>query len=212
MANGRIPKATRQEILSILQRKGQATVQELCQELGITTTGIRQQLVALERDGLASYQEIRRGVGRPRYVYSLSEGAESLFPRSYDALASGLIAGLKEMGGKRKLALILSKMAQARAASYRHRTEGKDLRARVAETVRILEETGTPADWEEAEEQYVIHVRSCPYPRVARHHPEVCNLEMQFIALLVQSHVKMAQWAFEGNEHCVCLVTPRKAD
>ncbi len=211
MVSREMQSTTRQEILALLQRKGKVTVKDLSQELGITTTGIRQQLVALERDGLINYQEIRRGVGRPRFVYSLSEEAESLFPRSYDVLAEGLIAGLKAMGAAKKLAAIFSKMAEARAARYIQRTEGKSLLDRVVETVRILEETGTPADWEETPGQYLIHVRSCPYPRVARHHPEVCDLEIEFVARLLGAKVAVTQHAFDGHDHCTCVVTAGEA-
>ena len=84
-------QSTRQQMLEYLQRSGRATVKELGQLLGLTATGIRQHLTVLERDGLVDAREERGRVGRPTLVYSLTEKADSLFPKTYDVLASVLL-------------------------------------------------------------------------------------------------------------------------
>ena len=91
-------QTTRQEILDHLQKHGRATVKELGQLLGLTSTGIRQHLTVLERDGLVLAREERGRVGRPTLVYSLTDKAESLFPRGYDELANPLLEELR--GGR----------------------------------------------------------------------------------------------------------------
>jgi len=50
-------QSTRQSILEYLQRQGRATVKELGALLGLTSTGIRQHLTVLERDGLVEWQQ-----------------------------------------------------------------------------------------------------------------------------------------------------------
>src|SRR3990167_9315351 len=74
-------QSTRQHILEYLQRQGRATVKELGNLLGLTSTGIRQHLTVLERDGLVDAREERGRVGRPTLVYSLTEKADALFPK-----------------------------------------------------------------------------------------------------------------------------------
>ncbi len=66
-------QTTRQQILEYLQRHGRATVKELGQVLRLTSTGIRQHLTVLERDGLVVAREERGRVGRPTLVYTLPE-------------------------------------------------------------------------------------------------------------------------------------------
>ena len=61
-------QTTRQRILEHLQRHGQGTVKDLGQTLGLTSTGIRQHLTVLERDGLVLAREERGRVGRPTLV------------------------------------------------------------------------------------------------------------------------------------------------
>src|SRR5207247_6479624 len=85
-------QSTRLRILEYLQRNGRATVKELGQLLGLTSTGIRQHLTVLERDGLVAVREERGRVGRPNLVYSLTDEADAVFPRTYDVRASVLRA------------------------------------------------------------------------------------------------------------------------
>ncbi|HEY8490926.1 MAG TPA: winged helix-turn-helix transcriptional regulator, partial [Dehalococcoidia bacterium] len=61
-------QATREAILRYLRREGRATVKELGRTLGLTSTGIRQHLTVLERDGLVESREERGRVGRPALV------------------------------------------------------------------------------------------------------------------------------------------------
>ena len=94
-------QSTRQHILEYLQRHGRATVKELGSLLGLTSTGIRQHLTVLERDGLVDAREERGRVGRPTLVYSLTEKADALFPKTYDALATVLLEEIRCSRGER---------------------------------------------------------------------------------------------------------------
>src|SRR3990172_8755614 len=133
-------QSTRQHILEYLQRQGRATVKELGSLLGLTSTGIRQHLTVLERDGLVDAREERGRVGRPTLVYSLTEKADSLFPKTYDALATVLLEEIRASEGKERLHDLLHKVAERMAAPYAERIEGRPLPERVRETARIMEE------------------------------------------------------------------------
>src|SRR4030067_620188 len=96
-------QSTRQQILEYMQRHGRATVKELGALLGLTSTGIRQHLTVLERDGLVDAREERGRVGRPTLVYSLTEKADALFPQTYDALAAVLPEAIRCSPGNDRL-------------------------------------------------------------------------------------------------------------
>lgn len=74
------PQETRRRVLEVLKRKGPQTAQTLSRTLGITSMGVRQQLNALERDGLIQYRIERKGLGRPGHVYLLTGAGDELFP------------------------------------------------------------------------------------------------------------------------------------
>ena len=56
---------------------------------------MRAHLLSLERDGLSKQSGLQRVTRKPHLAYSLTEEAEHLFPKAYDALLNQLIAVLK---------------------------------------------------------------------------------------------------------------------
>ncbi len=90
---------TRQRILEYLRQNGEATVGELSQELdNLTAVTVRHHLDVLRSEGLvaAPIPVHRDAPGRPRYVYRLTEKAESLFSQNVTNLTATLMAEMKE--------------------------------------------------------------------------------------------------------------------
>src|SRR4051812_9605396 len=90
----RLLGSTRGRIITLL-RRGERTVNELADALGLTDNAVRTHLAALERDGLAALRGVRRGIGKPAHVYALTPEAESLFPGAYAAVLSTLLDALR---------------------------------------------------------------------------------------------------------------------
>ena len=59
------------DILTFIQRNGSATVKELEDVLGVSTTAVREQLTHLTNQVLITTNKIRQGPGRPLYRYIL---------------------------------------------------------------------------------------------------------------------------------------------
>ena len=84
----------RRAVLYALRRRGQATVEEIAQHLDMTVSGARQHLSALVDDGLAETTEMPRAVGqrgRPQLEYTVTDRADSLFPKAYGELTNELL-------------------------------------------------------------------------------------------------------------------------
>jgi predicted ArsR family transcriptional regulator len=200
-------QSTRQQILEYLQRQGRATVKELGKLLGLTSTGIRQHLTVLERDGLVDAHEERGRVGRPTLVYSLTEKADALFPKTYDALASVLLEEVRSSQGNERLHELLRKVADRMTVPYRERVRGKPLSGRVRETARIMEEQGCLVDVREAEgDEYFIDEFTCPFPRVAQQDRAVCALHVDFVRILTGADTRLAQSLLRGEHACTYRV------
>ena len=99
-ANGHHPAPTvRRDILILLRQLGPSSPDQLAARLGISRTGILQQLRALEAAELVERRPERHGVGRPRHLYDVTAHAQDLFPSNYDGLAAGLLAAIDAVGG-----------------------------------------------------------------------------------------------------------------
>ncbi len=196
-------QSTRQQILEYLLRQGRATVKELGNLLGLTSTGIRQHLTVLERDGLVDSREERGRVGRPTLVYSLTEKADALFPKTYDALATVLLEEVRSSQGNQHLHELLHKVAQRMAAPYIERVQGKPLPERVQETARIMEEQGCLVDVRQSEgDEYYIDEFTCPYPKVAQQDRAVCALHVDFVGILAGGDARLTQSLLRGERAC----------
>lgn len=201
-------QTTRQQILEHLQRHGRTTVKELGQLLRLTSTGIRQHLTVLERDGLVLASEERGRVGRPTLVYTLTEKAETLFPKGYDELAIALLEEIRAEEGSERLYQLLHRVAQRLAESFWERVQGKSLAQRVEETALILQEQGCLVDWEQRDGEFFLHEFTCPLSKMAKQDSSVCTLHLELVRLLTGADTRLVRSLLRGERSCTYRIRP----
>jgi DeoR family suf operon transcriptional repressor len=199
--------AGRRAVLYALRRRGEATAEQLAEQLEMTVSGARQHLSALARDGLVEASERpattpRRG--RRALVYAATPAADSLFPKAYGELTNELLgyvgdtdpALLDDLFAKRRANRIAN--AEARLATK------TTLRGRVAELSRILDEDGYLATWERVEPGvYRIVEHNCAIWAVAQRYGQACTSELEFIrAVLPGTRVERVQHMIAGARRC----------
>lgn len=200
-------QTTRQQILDYLRRNGRGTVKELGKLLDLTSTGIRQHLTVLERDGLVEASEERGRVGRPTLVYTLTEKADDLFPKAYDVLVNVLLEEMRATAGNEQLYQMLQRVAERLAAPHMDRVEGKSLEERVRAAAAILDEQGCLAEVSGEEDEYFIDEYSCPFPKAAERDRSVCALHVEFVRLLTGGDTRLTRSLLRGE--CACTYRVR---
>jgi predicted ArsR family transcriptional regulator len=198
-------QATRQQILDYLRQHGRATVKDLDAHLALTSTGVRQHLTVLEREGLVEAHEERGHVGRPALVYRLTEQGDALYPKAYDQLAMLLLEEVRQRGSA-QLQSVVRGVATRFAEPYRDRLEGKPLAARVEEASAIIRERGFLADCREDGDGWLIEQYTCPFPRVARENSCVCALDVEFVRQLVGADARLSTSLLRGDPACTFRV------
>ncbi|MBI2849106.1 MAG: HTH domain-containing protein [Chloroflexi bacterium] len=204
-------QGTRGEILEFLKKKGTATVDEMAEALGVTSTAIRQHLAILERETLITAREARRKIGRPQHVYSLTNKAHDLYPKSYHLLTSWILDEIKALDGEGKTTQIFTHIAARWAKVFMPRLEGKGLEERIAEVTAIMKEDGYTMDWGKTDSGYFIHHYDCRFHCVAQTHPEVCFLEHSLLTKILGSPVEMTSCLFTGDRCCTYVISPNAA-
>lgn len=195
-------QATRQQILDYLRRQGRAMVKELDTYLGLTSTGVRQHLTVLEREGLVEAHEERGHVGRPALVYRLTEKGDALYPKTYDQLANVLLEEVRGVAGPQALQTLLRRVAVRFADPYRERVEGKSLPERVREASQIMQDRGSLAECIQHGEDWLIRQYTCPFPGVARQNSCVCALEVEFVRQLVGTDARLTTSLLRDDRGC----------
>lgn len=197
---------TRQRILEIIKMRGQATVNELTRELGLTAVTVRHHLDVLHREGLIGPPQILRkpGPGRPQHIYRLAGEAEELFPKKYDRLTDALLEELEARMSPEELDAIIQGVAERMASQVS--AEG-DLGTRLGALMEFLNGLGYLATVQEEEGGYRIVVANCPYERVARRHALPCKVDTRLIALVTGVEPERVQQIAAGYEHCAYRLT-----
>ena len=167
--------STRGQVVTLLRRSGR-TVEELARALGLTPNGVRVHLSALERDGIAWQRGVvRRGSGKPAYVYGLTSQAEELFPKAYVPVLRELLDVLVERVGPEETEVLLRAVG-SRMTDGRHVPAGDDVRARLEVGVALLNDLGGLAELEELGDTTLIRGYSCPLSAVVPGHPGLCRM------------------------------------
>ena len=200
--------ATKQQILDYLRRQGQATVRELDRYLGLTSTGVRQHLTVLEREGLVEAHEERGHVGRPAFVYRLTEIGDGLYPKQYDQLANILLEEVRDLAGAQALQTLLRRVAVRFAEPYQGRLDGRSLPERVAEATNIIHKRGSEVDCVQDGDDWLIRQYTCPFPKVAGQNSSVCSLDVAFVRKLVGVDVRLSTSLLRGDHACTYRVRP----
>jgi DeoR family suf operon transcriptional repressor len=195
-------QATRQRILEILKERGEATIEELGEALGLTSVTVRHHLDILRGEGLVEVPEVRRRTtpGRPQYVYILTEAAGDFFPKNYASFASLMISEVRDRYGAAELDSILQGMARRMEKGKPGPLGGWE--ERLAYVVGFLNDRGYIANWEKNDDGYFLHTTNCPYRDVSRDHTEVCMMDMTLISDFLGLVPERISWTVAGENSC----------
>src|SRR5215213_4138549 len=137
--------STRGRVVGLLRGKS-STVIELAEQLGLTDNAVRAHLLSLERDGLIRQSGVQRGTRKPHYAYELTEEAERLFPKAYDALLNQLITTLKGRLPPAGLEDVLREVGKSLAEKHSSGGGSDDLEGRLQNALEVLKALGgTPS-------------------------------------------------------------------
>lgn len=201
--------SARLAILRLIQRKGAVTVKEMEQELGRTTTAVREQLTALQADGYvaATRVKVKGELGRPYFVYSLTDKGQELFPKEYGDLTNLLLEEILALDGQEKLDLLLQRVSVRVGAKYAAGIgNAQRLLDRLTNLAALLSERGLPVEVQQQGNLMVMHAPSCPYFAVAQRHREICDMEQQMLGQALGSSVRLTSCVLDGNHGCDFVV------
>lgn len=198
---------TRGKILLTLKKKGSMSVDGLSREVNITPMGIRQHLLVLERKGIVEYVTKKHGVGRPGFLYRLTETADELFPKGYQDLALDILNDLETTDGKNKIDGIFRRRKERLAAELIPHLKGMNtLSARVRAFSDMLQKNGYIIELEEHPTLFRLKQFNCPVLKVARRFKEVCDHDLQLYRELIGEEVRREQCISDGDHSCEYVI------
>ena len=213
------------QILEYMQRNGSATIKDLEQLLGITTTAVRQHLTTLQMEGYIERKAVNTGVGRPHHTYTVTEQGRNLFACHCDDLALTLLQEVFALEGKERTNILLARVSNRLANRYASSVRSKVLQERVEELATALHQRGVLADvttngqdaiilhtyndvTTNGQDAIILKTYNCPYHELAQEHREICEMDKAMLRQVLGSEVALTNCMMDGHHGCSFEVRP----
>lgn len=194
--------STRETILEAIKQSNEATVGSLAIAADVSPVTVRHHLNSLQADSLLETRSVRRKVGRPYYVYSLSDKGHELFPQRYMRLSSRLLDELKARFPTDTVNELFNSVVQQIVDDSRKDFEGLTVEQRLDYLVDLLAEEGFLASWESTGGRYILTEYSCPYYAIGQKHDEVCTLDRQLVQIILDTDIEQKSCMLHGDSRC----------
>ncbi len=204
-------KSTRDLMRDVLAARGEATVADITSELRLNAANIRRHLEVMRAEGLVDVRIQRHEIGRPSYVYRLTERAEELsahYPRLVDRMFRRLasLPGAQAAEGQHLISQIFDGVAEDIAGAHRMQVTGATVEARVAETSAALKDEGIVDHWRKDEDGFHLMNTSCPYRKAAEASAAPCHADHRVVEMLVGAPVEQVSRVIDGKPMCEYIV------
>lgn len=168
--------ATRGRIIALL-RRGERSVDELAEELGVTDNAVRGHLELLEAEGIVAQARVRRDgtVGKPATLYAIAPAAQGILSAAYAPVLTALVATLGERLPRRRRDALYRDVGRRLAAEQRQREPAPALDTRVRRAAALLGTLGAELDVVRSPDGYVIQGHACPLADAVRADHAVCR-------------------------------------
>lgn len=199
-------KSTREIILNTLLTQDEATISELADMLGINGISVRHHLINLQNEGLIVSEEQRHGVGRPRFVFRLTEKGLEKFPTNYLRLTSQLIGQITEMFPSEQVSEVFRRIGKNMAEELAIGSSQQPLGELLDQLSRALTPKGYRLAWEQHDSEFRMINYTCPYHLVCVDHPEVCQMDRSFFAEALHQKIFLQQSIQAGMPQCIFVL------
>jgi predicted ArsR family transcriptional regulator len=208
--------SSERQILTFLKRRGAQATAAIARHLKITLPGTRKHLGALTKARLVSFIDERRGVGRPRRLWQLTEEAQARFPDGHDVMTVELIEAIREGFGEWGLARTIA----LRESQTQNRYETalarcRNLRSRLQRLAELRSKEGYMAEYQALSDGTFLLVENhCPIRTAARRCEGLCRSELAIFRRLLAAEavIEREEHLLAGTRRCAYRIRPLMAN
>lgn len=212
-----ILSASRSEIVRYVQRRGDVSVEEASQALGLASTTIRQHFDRLQAQGILEYESVATGRGRPTSRYRLTDTGKRLFPSQDAKLLSTVLDFMLREGYpglvhdvfvhtwalRRQRLLELMQEAGISEEDAFAPNPSEELRAQKLEVIsRFLGQEGFMSRIEVDGDCARIKHHNCPFSEAVRATKLPCRLEAELFAQMLGGASTRTTYMPDGDPAC----------
>ena len=195
-------KSTREKILNTLLTQRQATIKQLSEVVGINGISVRHHLINLQAEGLVTAEEQRHGVGRPAFVYRLTEKGMERFPTNYFKLTNYLLTELEETLSPEEVEATFKRIGKKQAEESTNIDKNQPIEAQLEQLANQLASDRFLLSWKKEGDSIILQSDNCPYLHVGKEHPEICKIDETLFSEALGREVKLETCMLRGDPRC----------
>jgi len=194
---------TQQRLLRRLLLSPQgATVETLCDALGISHNAVRQHLTALIAAGYVERGTALPSGGRPQARYVLQPAGRELFPRNYGLVATSVLEHLYASSGKAGVQDLLGTIGRELGAAAAERVAAVDDDETARALAEQLDALGYEAFAVRRDGETQVEAYNCVFHALAKAHPDVCRFDLAFMEAATGRPVQHLECLVRGGHAC----------
>jgi DeoR family suf operon transcriptional repressor len=210
------PLATRDAVLALLLRQGEATAAALADSLGVSVQAMRRHLRSLEDEALVEASASAAGPGRPTNHWRLTSQGQERFGDGSETFALGLLHSIAATLPPGTVATLMDQQAEEKAKHYRSQIGSGSLEQRLERLTELRRAEGYVADLardssqDVAPEAWLIREHHCSVMRIAEEFPQVCDQELRLLRLTFPDcQIERVHWRLQEGHSCGFRLQPR---
>lgn len=204
---------TRRAIIKRLKQEGPTDAETLTSHFNITAMAVRQHLYALQKEGLVTYREEARPIGRPAKLWELTPAADRFFPDRYAELTLSLLNSMQEAFGEEGLDRLLKIRTREQIQAYQAlMSRNASLQRRLETLAAQRTDEGYMAEIQaQADGSFLLFEKHCPICAVATACPGLCRTEQEVFQAVLGDDVAIerTEHLLAGDRRCVYRVSYR---
>lgn len=191
------------DLLELLRVAGALEVSEMAEAIDVTATAVRLRLGRMMAKGFIEREAIRRGRGRPRHRYRLTDRGLELTGSNFTDLAMTLWREISSLVNPDLRRELLKRVANALARGYIGMVTGATMEERMRSLAGLLAERRVPFGVSQVLGQLpVLTAKACPYPKLAEGDRSVCTMEQLLFSELLGQPVELKCCRLDGGGDC----------
>lgn len=202
-------------ILMQLKTRGPAETLAIAGALGISRQAALQHLERLVAQGLVAHADERRGVGRPRRVWTLTGAAQARFPDTHAQLTLEMLDAVRAEFGDDGVERLIARREQATERAYAAAMAADEtLEARVARLAEIRTAEGYMASWSpDPAGGFLLVENHCPICAAAAACQGFCRAELTVFRAVLGPDVAVdrTDHILAGARRCAYRITAGSA-
>lgn len=193
---------SRYEIMKLLKIKSRP-ISEISDILGISPTAVRQHIAILEGNGLVGKSPFKEKMGRPKFLYFLTEKSEEFFPKAYSKLLEWLIEDIVKSRGIDELNRVMGSLGKKQALDYKSRFSSKSVNEDCKTLVEVLKERKMFVEVEKKDGSIIIKQYNCLFHDISKKFGNsICEFDSTFFRTLIDARIKVLTCMASGDRYC----------